>query len=154
MGYGMRRCQLGKDWMWAQGPRCRLQIRPLTWERPSLRYGTVLSCAWLHHRSMVSLVGDGMRANILDCRNARVLASLERLEIVPCSRSRGWALLRSGRYSQPSQCSTDICVSSSSSSYSGIDEDFRERVGVIIVDHGSKRAASNDMLLEFVQVYK
>jgi hypothetical protein len=27
-------------------------------------------------------------------------------------------------------------------------------VGVVIVDHGSKKKASNDMLLEFVDVYK
>jgi hypothetical protein len=27
-------------------------------------------------------------------------------------------------------------------------------LGVVIVDHGSKRAASNDMLLEFVELYK
>lgn len=32
--------------------------------------------------------------------------------------------------------------------------DAREVVGVVVVDHGSKRAASNEMLVEFAELYR
>jgi hypothetical protein len=53
----------------------------------------------------------------------------------------------------PSAFSTVLEAHRSSTVAASADSDDAA-VGVVIVDHGSKKKASNDMLFEFVDVYK